>query len=659
MHRLRIGLFTRGHEKYLLRLLSSESVAAVRYVNDKPRYRLPSATISQSQLKENQELIIPMQSSNGISSQTNHDHENEYIYKYIHRRLYERFSDIDKKVLNLPVNQYIVKLKELLQAEEKNEDQISDICSEIKSQIQYMNQLELTSLLSSIKGEQASEFKNIIKLIDMELRWLLKKHVKTRLMDLDLWLYIADLFYECRIKSRFTHVLVNYLANEPDVEMSNRQVLHLLFLVVLKRYQDTLLEKYEAKIFKLLSRATFEDLAIVCLAYFKTKTPIQNPELLSRIVDLTAENLSTLDPQQPGYCSIVKSIRYSRTHQCRENVMHMILTLTEDLNHRIIFASPYNAVHTIKLMETFRIYDPKLLHMFRNTLFQNLEEFRIKDIQYALTSLSNFAYQDLKLDQSLRRDFKKLANSIVNEKREDVEYQYYHLMPILRAFSMFQYYDDDFITYTNKVLADEDKFNRMKTVLEFEKSALVAYVSSHIDNANVKLQNTSGIFRELCSNIVRSSSMGSVKQDYSLAYLDYLLRGPSLRKGQNYSILYHSIATSLAATEELKDPVYRFYFQYTFPHQNYNDLMITKSLEDRGSFHPFTLLPRQVPPDEKVCMIYATRKADFIDGYNRLSGYKQTMIRLSSKLGYTVLPVDLHQPDIKGLASLVRSVLET
>jgi hypothetical protein len=263
---------------------------------------------------------------------------------------------------------------------------------------------------------------------------------------------------------------------------------------------------------------------------------------------------------------------------------------------------------------------------------------------------------DLKLDDGLRKDFKKLVNSIVNEKREDVEHQYYHIMPILRAFSMFRYYDDDLTSYTNKVLSDENKFNRMKEVLEFEKSALMAYVSGHIDGANVKLQNTSGIFREICSKIVRSN-MGAVKQDFSLAYLDFLLKGHSFGKGQTNSMLYHSIASSLASTEELKDPAYRFYFQYTFPHQNYNDLMITKSRHDMGSFHPFTLLPRQVPSDEKYCMIYATQKADFIDGHNRLSGYKRTLIRLSSKLGYTVLPVDIHEPDINGLARIVKSVL--
>jgi hypothetical protein len=653
--RLRVALFTRGNERYFLRLFSSEQVA-LNEQTDKPRYRLPTAAIK-CYKDSNNEPTVSIQSLHPIASAPIHDHENEYIYKYIHRRLYERFSDIDKRVLSLPVNQYIVRLRELLKAKNRNEEQIKDICAEIKNQIQYMNQLELTSLLSAIKSDQEIEMKNIVRLIDMELRWLLKKHVKTRLMDLDLWLYIADLFYECRVKSRFTHVLVNYLTNEPDVEMSNRQVLHLLFLVVLKRYQDTLLAKYEARIFKLLNRATFEDLAIICMAYFKTKTRIQNPELLRRIIDLTAENLSTLDPQQPGFCSIVKSIRYSKMQPCRENVMHMMLSLTEDLNHRIIFASPYNAVHTIKLMESFRIYDPKLLNMFRKVLFQNLDEFRIKDIQYALTSLSNFAYNDLKLDDSLREDFKKLVDNIVNEKREDVDHQYYHLMPILRSFSMFQYYDNDLMDYANTQLNDEERFDKMKNVLEFEKSALIAYVASHIDGASVKLDNTSGIFREICAKVDRSNSIKSIKQDFSLAYLDFLLKGNSRQNLRNYSMLYQNIATSLAATEELKDKSYRFIFQYTFPHQNYTDLMITKSIHNMGSFHPYTLLPRQVPANEKFCMIYATQKSDFIDGHNRLSGFKRTMIRLSSKLGYIVLPVDIHQPDIKDLAGLVKTVL--
>lgn len=626
----------------------------MRDVVDKFPYR--AAVAPSSQHKKYQVPVIPMKSVQPLMNESGRD-ENEYIYKYIHRRLYERFVDIDKRVLNLPVNEYILRLKELIQVEDKNERQIKDICSEIKNQIQYMNQLELTSLLSAIKNEQADEFRDIIRLIDMELRWLLKKHVKTRLMDLDLWLYIADIFYECRIKSRFTHVLMNYLANEPDVEMSNRQILHLLFLVVLKRHQDSLLQKYESRIFKLLRNASFEDLAIICMAYFKTKTRILNPELLKRIIDLTSDHLATLDPKQPGYGSIVKSIRYSRMYECRENIMHMVLSLTEDLNHRIIFASPYNAVQTIKLMESARIYDSKLLHMFRNALFQNLEEFRIKDIQYALTSLSNFAYNDLKLDPSLRKDFKKLVKIIVDERREDVEHQYFHLMPIMRSFSMFQFYDNDLTSYANRVLADGDKLEKMRNVLEFEKSTLLAYAATHIDNAKVKLENTSGILREVASRIPRSTNLGGIKQDYSLAYLDFLLRGSRVKKSQGYTFLYHLIATKLASTEELEDPVFRFYFQYTFPHQNYNDLIITKSSKDMGQFNPYTLLPTQVPPHEKHCMVYATQKTDFMDGDSRLSGYKRTMIRLSGKLGYTVVPIDIHRPNIEEVASLIKSAL--
>lgn len=681
MHRLRVGLVAIGaHERQILRPLSSESCAlkdqqvinsdvkrkpAQLFIDGTPlsiRYSTTTAMIDKPDLFQDTTKLTVFPTYKGREMTYTGDNENEYIYKYVHRRLHQRFEGIEKKILTMPIRKHIEDLKKLVHGEEKKRDveKIGQVMADIRKDISSMNQLELTSLLTLLRGpKQVEEFRSIIGLIDIELRWLLKKHVKTRLMDLDLWFYVADLFYECRAVSKFNHVLVNYLINEPDIEMSNRQILHLLFLVVIRRDHDTLLTNYESRMRKLVPKATFEDLAIICMAYFKTKTQIHDTLLLRAIIDKTAEYLDTIDPLQPGYCSIIKAIRYSRSNKCRDSIMHMVLSLTEDRNKRIIFASPYNAVHTVKLMESSRIYDSGVLDMFKDALFQNLDEFRIKDIQYALTSLSNFAYMDLKLDKRLEAGFKRLARDIVSEKRRDVEHQYYHLIPLLRALAMFQFYDSELIEYTNITLADKNKIASMQGVLEFEKSALFVYVSTHIDDSPVKLRNhNTQVFNDLAQKISRPTSVQSAKQNSSLAYLGYLLHDFQNKNHATQSQLYRSIVTSLASSQELSPPEYNFYFQYTFPHQNYTDLMISKSKQAIGSFHPFSLLPRAVPAGERFCMIYAIQNADFIDGHARLCGYKRTMIRLAQKLGYNVMPVILQDPDIGPLAYRVKSTLD-
>lgn len=591
-------------------------------------------------LKPKQPSLAPIVSS-----------ENDYIYKHIHGRLDDRFASIINSAQKLPIYPQIQQIQKT-----SDRDEFKKLLPKIQSQIQTMNQIELATLLAAIKNHSEVEYRIVKRMIDHELRWLLKEHVKTRLMDLDLWLYVADIFYECKIKSKFVQVLINYLSNE-DVVLSNRQMLHLLFLIILQRDQDGILKRYEERIFHLLNRASFEDIAIICMAYFKTKTVIKNVELLRRIVDRTTDSLTTLDPKQPGYCSVIKCVRYSRNVECRKNVLHFIMSLTEQFNRRVIFASPYNAVHTIKLMESFRIYDPKLVHLMRVAMFQNLEEFRIKDIQYAMTSLSNFAYMELIPDESLKRDFDKLSEYIVQEIRQDVEFQYFHLIPLIRALATFGYYNDELIAYTNRVLSDPKKFECMKGVLEFEKSTLLVYVATMIEGGKEKLSNDSGILRELCASIERVGNFGTVKQDASLKHLDFILRGTCTKFYIN-SNLFRSIAKSLVLTKELQGPEYKFNFQYTLPHQNYADLVISKNKREPGSFHPYSLLPAKVPDDEKHCLIYAAQKTDYVDGYNRLSGYKRLINRLLTKLNYTVLFVDLHQPQVDLLARKIKHILD-
>lgn len=584
--------------------------------------------------------------------------ENDYIYKHIHKRL-DRFANIGKQLKTLPINSYILQLRLLTQkkSDAPNPDlskSIEELLMEIRGLIKSMNQQELAILLSAIKNDDTEEFRSVKRMIDIELRWLLKKHVKTRLMDLDLWFYLADTFYECLMKSTFVHVLTNYLAKENEVTMSNQQFLHLLFLVILQRNHNGILSDYEERILQVLANASFEDIATICMAYFKTKTKILNYEIFRRIINLTAEHLPSIDPEQPGYCSIIKSLRYSRNSDCRENVLHLIMTLGTDTTSRIVLTSAYNAVHTVKLMESFRIYDASLLEHMAETMFRE-EDFRIKDIQYALTSLSNFAYNDLQLTPEMKRNFDMLSHDIVSESRNDIDKQFFHLMPILRAFSMFGYYNDELIDYVNKLLQDQRLVQLMSKVIEFDRSALLVHTATRVDSSSDKvLSSAEGFFNVISSRIDRDGNMGSVRQDSSIKHLNFILRNTQHKDYLVNSNVYRQISKALASSKELLDPIYKFNFQYTLAHQNYADLIISKDCREPGQFDETSLMPKKVPSDQKHCLIQLVREQDYVDGHHRLSGYKQLVKRLLTKLGYTVFSVDMEKPDVENLARKIK-----
>lgn len=584
--------------------------------------------------------------------------ENDYIYKHVHKRL-DYLANIGEEINTLPINSIIIDLKDILENKDLDEQtktaQIDENLNRIRNRIKSMNQQELAILLSAIKSYEHKEFHKVKRMIDIELRWLLKKHVNTRLMDLDLWFYLADVFYEISMKSTFVHVLVNYLANERDVQITNRQFLHLLFLVILQRQQSGILAKYEERTLQMLNKTSFEDIALICMAYFKTRTKMENPEMLRRIIDRTIEHLSEIKPEESGYCAIIKCLRYSRNLEVRPNVKRLILS--GDLDNRVITQNGYNAVHTAKLMETYRLYDPKMLDNLASSVLSNLDEFRIKDIQYSLTSLSNFAYRNLKLDKSIRSKLDSLCDQIVTEKRVDSNFQDAHLMPFLRAFSIFKYYNDDLISYANKALKNPDKVLKIKLSLEYDKSALLAYVATRLEGGKVALSSDGRFFQDLSASINRFGNMGSVRQDSSIKHLDFILRGRMIKNYVNSS-LFRTLSQKLASHEEFQDPEYKFNFQYTFPHQNFGDLVISKGCSYPGQFDSHTLMPKRVPADETHCLLLVTRKEDYLDGYKRLCGYKQLIDRLLTNLGYIVINANLDDHNITALAKEIKSSLD-
>lgn len=424
-------------------------------------------------------------------------------------------------------------------------------------------------------------------------------------------------------------------------------------------YGSENLVKHERRISKILDKASFDDIAIISMSYFKSETQIRNCDILKKIIDRTVKLIPYIDAEKPSYCSIIKTIRYSRNFDCRESVVNLVMKLMEEPNSHIIFSSPYNTVHTIKMMETYRIYEPKLLDYVYKTLFENLVQYRIKDIQYALTSLSNFSFKDLVLDSQMRKDFRGLSRQIVSETRSDTSKQSYHIMPLLRAFSIFGFYDDILINYVNELLKKPTEVLDMSRVLEFDRTALLIYVASRLEGNKEKLGSSVDLFKTISDRLQRYGNVGSVRQDSSIKHLDFVLKGAEISKNLYVnSQSYRATAISLASTEELKDSDYKFNFQYTLPHQNYADLIISKGCHEPGQFDSETLLPKQVPIGQRHCLILGTRLYDYVDGHNRLSGYKRFIHRLLTKIGYTVITVDFDKPDPKSTALKIKSVLD-
>lgn len=577
--------------------------------------------------------------------------ENQFSFESIHSKIIEEFK---QKISNLPVKRDIDKFKNVIDRGDRQA--IREVVNDVSSRIKSMNQQELAVLLTSIRHEESTEYRPILKLIDLELKWLLKSNVGTRLMDLDLWFYLAGVFFQCSMKSGFATALVNYLTKE-KIALTNNQLMHLLFLTVVLRRDHGILQLYEAQVEETLDHCSFENIATICMAYFKTKKVIKNESILKKIIRRTIDYLPNIDHSKPGLCAIVKCIRYSCDNKHRSSVIELSNGLTKFMTSEYVSKYSINTIHIIKMMEAYRIYDPKTLDVVMDSLMANIDSFRVKDIQYLLTSLSNFAYRDLHLDANHKVQLDRLCDDITSNSRIDQYKQAFHLIPLLRAFTIFGFYNDKIIEFTNRVITDEMKLSLVRSPIEFDKSSLLIHTATHLENPSKVLSLDKDFLDNISNSIDRFGNVGSVKRDSSLDHLSFILT-------EGYEYRYYSnsksmrlLASNLASLPEFKVG-YNFNFQYTLPHQNYADLVISKKFKPPGQFDPETLHPKQVPADQKHCVMVGLSKSDLVDGEDRISGMKRLTGRLLEKLGYRVLYVDFHESNMADLAQRINQALD-
>lgn len=472
--------------------------------------------------------------------------------------------------------------------------------------------------------------------------------------NLDFWLFISDTLYITNVgnKAKFNRVLIDRVSQYIGTAISDKQFLHILFLVIQNKYDANLLFRLENRILKILEGASLMDVAIISQAYFKISAKITNTAVLKSIINKLTDFIPFIDLDDPGYTCAVKAIRYSRNLECQDEAQKLIEKLCAIGIEKLYLRSSYNVVQSIKLMESYRLYNKIMIDSGVSNMFENLKDYRLKDIQYLLSSMSILAYQDLQLSQSVICEFDRICDHLLTDRRKEFEKHLVHLMPLLRAFSILNYYNKGLINYTNSALKCSEKLSHIERCPDFAAATLLVCCSTRLES-EVKLEDPGGLFKRLGRRIKRS--MHLLNEEYRNAisgprgiYLGF--------KVPPISELYQRLSNALRYSRQLESPEYRFSYQFTLPHQNYLDLVISKD-EKPGNFDRETLVPATLSAGTKHCLIIMNRHEDFL-GKNRLSGHKRHLARLLTKLGYSVFQVDVRALNIDELAEKIKKELD-
>lgn len=580
--------------------------------------------------------------------------ENSYLAKYFDQR-FGTMNLIQKSDKSYPIYTSIDRLNEL-SARKDQMDQIEfgrslqNEFKEFTSQLKLMNQREIAVLLNDLKDESAFTSRWSTKLIDLELRWILKSYLGTGLMDMDLSLNLAYIFYSANIRSTYVGILVKHLSQNAQ-PMTNEQLIFSLFLAMLTRQSTPMLVNYSEQIKGVIPKGSIQDIATICMTYFKTKTKIDDLELFELILNRTIELLPEMNFAEPGYCAIIKCLRYSQAYDLRSSVQRLVDSIND---HSVMLTSSFNMVHTLKLMETYRIYDEKIFQCVYKTLVDNLEQFRIKDIQYILTSLSNFAFQDLAMSKNDNIYFDKLCKQIVRGERADADRQHLHVVPLMRALAMFGYYNRELASYADKCVSKSHMYADMSKTVEFDRSLLLLNVAYKLEASLEPFQSSKMVLRKISNSMIRSGNTGTINSDKSLEHLSFLINSSQHNKYLTISNSMRNIGVELATRPDILD-LYKLGFQVTFAHQNYGDLILSKGVKNPGNFNAKSLMPATIPEGEThICLMPMTRY-DYIDGKHRISGFKTFLARITNKSGYHVINVDLDDFKLSELSRKIKS----
>lgn len=583
-------------------------------------------------------------SRTSVGGPTNYEsNENDYIHQYLEEQFPELDSSLQFNLNNKSLSDCMKDLEKWMEEREKVNPKLyhhhtRTILDKFRSQLNLTNQKEIAALLMTIKDDNRPEIRAVIRLIDFELRWLIKSYIGTGLMDVDLSLYLCNAFYKCNMKSNYVSILTDYLSQTPR-SLNDKQLINCLFLVILSRKPSDIFTIYNDQIRHIVKNASIHQLSIINMAYFKTKTKIRDLSLLKDIIDRTIELIPYIDVSQPGFCSILKCVRYSRNLGCRQNVVKLLDTIFVQPNNNIIFTgNHYNTVHILKLMETYRVYNQDILGLVFKYLVENFESMRIKDVQYILTSLSNLSFNNLILDEDDIIKLKKLCHDIANDKRFDVHKQQYHLLPLTRALAHFNVYDENLISYLDKSLANSIFREIQENSLDFSRNLLMIDTAYKVEaNITEPFPKNRSFLRKISKSIDRIGNLcGKVTKEHSLQSLKMII-------DPNYhleiSVKLAKIAKQLA--EELSYS-HNLFFQNLLAHQNYSELVVSKKgQESPSNFDPVTLSPKVVSDPHGYCILLAMRNSDLADGSERIIGFKQFLKRLYTKLGYTVINLNL------------------
>ncbi|XP_049865600.1 FAST kinase domain-containing protein 5, mitochondrial [Pectinophora gossypiella] len=361
------------------------------------------------------------------------EHENKYAYKIMENKGYTISLNIQDKKSTLSKERFEDLMKENWSTYQPK--QLFEVFSTLGCYCSEQNICISNKIFDNFIDNLTDNIKNasdndLVTLFYSLARWPETESIRTRnyievwaalddacLNRLKDWSYdemlsFLSLFFMLNVTraSEFSQKCVQRLVNK-EKHLAPGQLVQTLFFIGIVRKQPFDMHNIELRMQKCLQDLSLDDIAIMSMGFFKSKTPIRSMELVGRIIDRIIDNSNNIN--EISLASLLKVIRYS----VKINTDDKIYRLLDTLQHEVHRLSVMCIVHLALVGTSTLTLHEDCLTKIAHTMINLLPSARLKDLERLVLTYGTLNFKPPEKDNLCF--FEKIIDELQSPNRQE------------------------------------------------------------------------------------------------------------------------------------------------------------------------------------------------------------------------------------------------
>ncbi|XP_068627942.1 FAST kinase domain-containing protein 5, mitochondrial-like [Battus philenor] len=358
------------------------------------------------------------------------ENENKYAYSIMENNGYVKKLDIGKEKNILPKHslQYLLSENWSLKTPKEIFETFSilgTLCSEQKLCISDKMFDDFIDILTdNLTNGSDSELQSIFYSL---LNWPEVKSITTR-NYIEVWVALDE---EClrRIKGWSFDEMLNFLSlyymlniirasdfsfkcllklSAKAKHLTPSQLVRTMFFIGVRRNSPEDIHNLEVQINNCFNQFTIDELAIISMGFFKSKTPIRNIAMVENIINKIHENSTTI--HEISLAALLKVVRYSMKYTKDDKVYILLDRLLNEVPRLSVLCN----VHIALLASSTLTFHEGCLNAIANKVNASLSQSRIKDLERLALTFATFNYKP-----PCKDIFLNMVNELKKPEREN------------------------------------------------------------------------------------------------------------------------------------------------------------------------------------------------------------------------------------------------